>query len=440
MLPLRVDEVLQLQASREGSMTGLIAWVARTPGAAPLNYVFQAPVIAMLGNSRLSARMLTFVFAVAACYVFSHLADRISKIYRQQATMVFAVLPAHYVAAVSATPAEQGLFFLLLGTVWFFRLVSTPTIASAAVYSSLLTLCIYSQPYTFLPTIGYVLFLLRFVDRAHERRALWYVLSATALPPLLFLPYYIWATPQADPNWLFAPSGATPVYTQAFAQLSAAGALSYLLSGIMIVGALTAGWISFRARTLAFAKRIALFCLFGGILTTGALTVVFDTLNRSPVRISHMLGATPAAILLCFAALQWASVAFAKTFTRRAASIVAATLAVLCVASDAQYLRANRTVDLRAEASALATEVTPDSCVVFVSEHLSRYLFLVFHPELEYRECRQFFQGKVVLAIHPFVRLDQRQDAETYFRGLGFAESRRLRVGGGEIVTFRQNR
>jgi hypothetical protein len=77
-----------------------------------------------------------------------------------------------------------------------------------------------------------------------------------------------------------------------------------------------------------------------------------------------------------------------------------------------------------------------DACVVFVSQRLSTYIFEVFEPGLEKYECQNFFHKRVILAIHPFVRPDQEQEARIYFRGLDFEETHRDVIGGGKVITL----
>jgi len=98
------------------------------------------------------------------------------------------------------------------------------------------------------------------------------------------------------------------------------------------------------------------------------------------------------------------------------------------------------TEDVRAEAEAIPAALQGDSCVVFVSEQLSKPLFLVFQPELARHECTNFAHHRVVLASHPYVREEQQQDVESYFQALNFAPVKRIRLGGGQVLVLDQNR
>jgi hypothetical protein len=116
----------------------------------------------------------------------------------------------------------------------------------------------------------------------------------------------------------------------------------------------------------------------------------------------------------------------------------AVAILALSAVSDIAYLSSNPP-DIEREAKLVSPELTGDSCVVFVSEGYSKSLFLVFQPQFARHECLNFFHRKIVLASHPYVRPDQQDDAESFFRGLNFVEQKRIRVGGGQIIVMRQH-
>jgi hypothetical protein len=96
--------------------------------------------------------------------------------------------------------------------------------------------------------------------------------------------------------------------------------------------------------------------------------------------------------------------------------------------------------DLAKLTESVRPQLTGDSCVVFVSQRLSRYLFEVFDPGLTKYECQNFFHKRVVLAIHPFVRADQERDARVFFRGLDFDETNRSVSNEGKVITLDAHR
>ncbi len=435
-LPLRIPEILRLLAASHYSFDTFIHWVVQTPGSAPLHYFVQLPFVLAGDHSRLAARLPSLLFAVGSCFLFWHLTKRLSLRWPTLALLAFILVPVHYRAAGEGTPLEQGLFFLLLATICYFRLIRAPNLGNAALYAGVLVLCLYSERSSYWPAIGYLLFLFGFLKSAHERRAMWFALPATALPVLLYVPYHLWARPQVNPDWLFEPTNyhGQPIYLPALKSLATEGPWGYALPCLLLLGLLLGIWASFRLKPTARSKRIMLFCLLGGIVSAISIVVVIDIWSGSPLTASQVLWATPEMVILFFAGLEWLAVERKIPFLSPALAVV---LVLLCLVGDARYL-STRGEDLEAEAALIAPELTNRSCVVFVSERLSKPMFVLFQPDLDQRECLDFFHPRVVLASHPYVQPDQQEDAESYFRGLNFTETKRIRVGGGEIVVMDQ--
>ena len=440
-LPLRIPEVLQIAATRYVSAAGFFGWNAQAPASAPLNPMAQLPFVLLGGHTRLGARLVSIVFAVAACYLFVRLAKRIPLERPYWALLLFMLWPLHFELSFEGRQFEQALFLLVLATELFFRLIARPRVVSALLYAGCLTLCLYTDRYSFLPAIGYQLFLQRFADRAQERRAMWHALPATAIPALLFLPYALWAHNLVNPDWvaLISPPTATTVYLRALRGLAPEHWASYLLCVLLLIGLIAGASISFRVSGGAISKRIRLFVLSGGVLGTIILALVLDIWLSEPFTPAQLLWTLPAVVILLSAALEW----LGKRSSFRPVAVAATILFLLvCVIADAEYLLfpegATAREDLQAIAADVPGQLSGDACVVFVSERLSRALFLAFKPQLASHECLTFFHSRIVLASHPYVRPDQQRDAEYYFTGLNMVETKRIRVGGGEIAVMEQ--
>ncbi len=151
---------------------------------------------------------------------------------------------------------------------------------------------------------------------------------------------------------------------------------------------------------------------------------------------SQILAAAPAVAILFSAGIEWA---FGKPSLRVLGASLAVLVVVFCATEDG-YLLASRTENVERETAALSSELTPGSCVVFVSQGFSKIMFLVFNPGLDKWECSEFFHRRILLAVHPYVALAVREEAESYFRGLNFVELKRMRFGSGEIVAMGQPR
>ena len=411
ILPLRIPEILQALAARHFSWGGMIGWIAQTPDSAPLSYFAQLPFLLVWHHGRLAARFPSLVFAVAACIVLLKLFKDVPIRRPEFAIAAFMLLPVHYRSATEARAFEQALFFTVLEILLFLRLIRAPSVTRSVLYGAALTACLYTEPYSFLPAIGQLVFLLRFVNLVHARRVIWFTLPATIAPPLLFMPYYFWAHPQASTNWISRP-GPPP----------ALPSLAYVLLALLVIGFFAGLWTTFRSANRSVPKRMFLFCIAGGVL--------------SAVSADQLLWTAPGVILLSFAALDWLS---RSRRTRIAGSGLAALLILCCVPIDARYLT-TQTEDVQAQAATVSRELTASSCIVFLSEGLSKDLFIFFQPQLASYECLNFFHHRVMLAIHPYVGVSYRKDADSYFRGLGFHETRRFSEGDGEVVILEQGK
>ncbi len=408
VIPLRMAEILQVLAAWHFSWSRFIGWIVQTPGSAPLSYFPQLPFLLMWPHGRLAARFATLIFAIGAAILLFELCQKIAIKHRYFALAAFMLLPVHFRAATDARGFEQALFLTSLALWFFLYLIRTPAIRSAVLYGSALTLCLYTDPYSFLPAIGQFLFLLRFVNRAQERRAVWFALPATAVPPLLFLPYYLWARAHTSSNWIYVP------HTQL------RGWTIYILAVLLTVGLLIAVWTSFRGIDRNSSKRIFLFCAAGGVIGS--------------IAGQQVLWAAPAIILLFFAALDWLSTNRPK---RIAVCALIGLFLLCCIISGAGYLRSHPD-DVQREAAAISQRLTGNSCIVFLSEGLSKYPFVLFEPQLAHYECLNFFHHRVIVAIHPYVGVKDRMDVSSYFRALNFREKERVQMGRGEIVVLEQ--
>lgn len=408
IVPLRVVEILQILAAWHFSWSRFIGWIVQTPGSAPLSYFAQLPFLLISPNGRLAARFASLIFAIGACILLFIIGKKVAIKRPYLGLAAFALLPVHFHAATDARGFEQALFLTVLQLLFFLRLIHAPAIKSAVLYGAALGVCLYTDPYSFLPAIGQFLFLLRFINRAHERRVVWFALPATAAPPLLFLPYYLWARTQTSPNWIYIPESLRGNWA------------IYAIAILLILGLLISIWINLHALGRNPANSIFLFCAAGG--AAGSL------IGR------QVLWATPALILLFFAALDWISTSRLKNIT---ACALAGLLLVCCVFSGVGYLR-SRPDDMQREAAAVSNRVTKNSCVVFLSEGLSKYLFLLFQPQLAPYECLNFFHHRAIVAIHPYVAAKERMDVASYFHALTFREKERIYAGGGEILVFEQ--
>ena len=307
VLPLWLPEIVQLMATTK-PFPIMLRWVTATPHAAPLGYLTQFPFVAILGHSRWAARLPSLAFGLGSCYLLWRLAKRIGIQQPILALVLFLLLPIHYRFAVEATVFEEALFFSILAALCFVALVGTPNVLNAGRYALVLTLCLYIEPLSFLPAAGYMLFVLAFIARKEMRQALWHILPATALPVLLYAPYLSWTQNFRIPNWLFPTdtySVLPSTWAMLFRDLTGGGDVGYILTAVILVGAAVATWRAFRLPPAAHAKRVALFCLLGGVVSTVIIVLILDNQSELPFSPSQFLWTAPGVIILLTAALDW---------------------------------------------------------------------------------------------------------------------------------------
>jgi 4-amino-4-deoxy-L-arabinose transferase-like glycosyltransferase len=436
-VPLNIAETLQIAAIKGVAGVGMLSWIAHTPGAAPLGFFLQSPFVAAFGVNRFGARFLSLIFALAACYLFLRWARQIPLQRPALALAFFLLLPLHYSLATGARSFEPALFFLLAATLAFSRLVKSPGFLSAAWFALLLLFCLYIEPFSIFPAIGLGIGLLALIVRAHERRALCFVLPAIIAPVLLFLPYLFWARPQAATNWIFEPAGypgGSSPWIQPFLAVAENGWAACALLFLSLGAIAAALWHTWHLRASLVNRRRTVYSSLGAILAAFVLALSFDSANGVPFRAGQALWIAPYLTVLVCAGLE----AIARLLNaRRVVAIGAAAFLVLSLVADISWL-AGPHPDIAREAKLARSQLRPGSCVVFVSEGLSKPLFLVFQPQLAGDECLNFFHRRIVLAIHPYVSPELRGQAEAFFRGLNFIPTERFRSGGGEIVIEQQ--
>ncbi len=197
----------------------------------------------------------------------------------------------------------------------------------------LLMLTIYTDRNAFLPGIGYLLFLLRFANRAQERRAVWFALPATILPALLFLPYFLWANQQVNLYWPVRPAAVSgdAWFLESGRGIGGNEWLGCAIAMLLLVGFIGGLWATFRPSAAALTKSAALFCVAGGAVSTAGIVAILDTWLGQSFSAGQILWTAPAAILLFFAALEWLA---NRAGWRVIAPACVTLLVVLCAAGD----------------------------------------------------------------------------------------------------------
>lgn len=449
LLPLWLPEILQMAGAVDprtvklyeaiaispnaSRITQLLSWPASSPGESPLGYVLQFPFVAILGFAPWAARLSTVLFALLNVFLFWRLTQRANLRNSVLAVVLFAAIPIHYCFAVEARPFELGLTAVLVTALCFLRVMEAPDIWNSILYGLGLLFCLYAVPRSVISGVGLALCTLAFIQSKEVRRSLWHLLPATAGAALLYLPYVFWPhRPHlryrlipSDTYWLSDTD-----WPMVIRDVTGGGNAGYVLTIVLTLGVGVGLWRAYRYSAASQFKRQALFCLFGGALISLIVNLIVDDTSNSAFEPSQMLWSLPGFMILFCAGLDWL-----ESISQFAAWSAAAVFLIFCLIGDYTFLT-SRNENIHRIAVAALPEVTPNACVVFVSERLSPFLFRTLEPKLSPAECEDFFHPRIVMLMHPYVEPSQRKDAEVYFRGLNFHEVKRIDTGGGQVIVL----
>jgi len=450
LVPLRLSEITQAAAFLHFEWQSFFGWIAQTPGGAPLHYLAEMPFALAAPDTKPLLRVPAVIAALSSVFLFFALAKRVPLQHPVLALILFLAVPTHLMYATQARPYELGLFLLLLSSLAFFSLVERPAFFKALVYSLLLIACLYTQPSSYLPAVGYTIALLGFANVKKYRAALWYALAATVVPIAAYAPYQFWAVTHRRSDWL---TEQFPAFAIKIAGVQALMGLdpgtnpwfgitliSLLLIGLVgaIASVMPLGTFSLGAQPPAEAlvrRRAVVFCLIGGALATLLSQIAVSGYTGQVFSPYQILWAVPALIIVFCAALD----ALVRLPALKSVSLLNPAIVIiailLCIPGDLEYVR-TQPADLAKLTALVRPQLGGDTCVVFVSQRLSRYIFEVYDPDLAKYECQNFFHKRIVLAIHPFVRPEQEHDARIFFRGLDFEETHRDVLGDGKVITM----
>ena len=193
ILPLWLDEIIQLRETRNTTPAQLMASLPYQPGAAPLGYLIQQTALRATGYSVRWARfpsalaIAATVLIVAGIGTQLGLSKPLSKPWTGAAIFAFFPLTLRY--ACESRVYSQALFFSTLATLLFVLLVQRPTAFRTALYCLALTAAIYTQPFALF--VGFAHIAWAIVCR--ERKIAAMSGAAVVLAVASFVPWYLLA-------------------------------------------------------------------------------------------------------------------------------------------------------------------------------------------------------------------------------------------------------
>lgn len=411
VLPLWLDEIIQLHQTRDSTPAQLITSLPSYPGAAPLGYLFQQAIFRAAGYSVRLARFPSVLFSSGAVFLVALLGADLGLKRGWIGSALFAIFPVTLKYACESRIYSQGLFFSLLGTILVARLAKRPSWRGAVLYCLALTLAIYSQPYAIFVGFAHVLWAVI----CGNRRAAAYSAVAIALAIFAFLPWYLWT----KANWSAGLEGAgihflyslkTP--SMLFRELAGAGYWGSGLLAILFANAMF--------RRGPDTRPLVFLLLLIGVPVVSALAA--DAVSGYFVASRQIIGVLPAVAILgawCIERSARPGLAIAVLFT------------AICIWQSVKFFTAPRE-NWQIAANALSGEVRRGACLVVVpAEELRSYVF--FRPELASASCSA---PRMVVAFTPYATAAQRRIAVSALNSEGYSRQYGSEAGKSEIMLF----
>jgi hypothetical protein len=416
LLPVRslwLDEILDLPAVRDLSISGLLRDVPHNAGGVPLSYFSQAVAVRLFGFSAFSGRLPSAVFSVLGCIGMILLARQIGLRYRLVVALVFCTFPLQFRYALEARPYSQALCIGIWLTVLLLQLLQSAKGASqpvlrefhgrseskwAAAYGLLLAAGLYAQPYTlFVSACHWLWLFLR--RRDPEAKALLPLSLAIVFAAISFLPWYLWARVDwrhSAEHGHFSFHFGWKTFALVLREITGAGYV-----GIALV--LLACVVAWRTEVLQKRHRVLL-CLYAIVPVIGALCA--DANFGYFVAIRQMIFVLAPLALLVAAGFE----GLALRGQQLGGWLLIALLLVTNVTGDVRYLLRPRE-DWGAAASQIAKLTTPSpdastitrGCVIFVPPSSAPF-YEFFDRDITRRQCPAELRERdpVVLAISPY--------------------------------------
>lgn len=413
VLPLWLDEILQLIETRHTSTAEMIRHLPHNTGAAPLGYLLQQATLRITGYSIRRARLPAAVLASAAVFAVALLGAELGLKHAWMAAAIFAAFPLSLRYATESRVYSQALFLSTVATLIYTRFAKRPTWTYAGAYSLVLTAAAYTQPYS--ACVGLAHFLWSIVCR--ERKTAVLGGGAFVLAIIAFLPWYLWSKAQwtgdiVEDALHFSASAKTPLMI--FREMAGG---SYWLSGLLVI-------------VCAFAvienrpSRRSLHLLVLLITVTIASVLAADAWFDYFIASRQFIWILPAVAILAAAAIEWHP---------RAGLVLAASLGVICIWQSVKYFTAPHE-DWKEAARAIAEPVQQGACLVVAPSRADR-LYEFFEPELRRAHCKA---PRMVLAITPYTTSGQRQTAVNELLADGYTQESEAISGGSRIMFFRR--
>ncbi len=416
VLPLWLDEILQLIETRGTTPSQLIHLLTRHPGAAPLGYLVQQSIFSVAGYSVRLARFPSAVFVAGAVFLTGLLGARLGMRRPWIAATLCAAFPLTLRYACESRTYGPALFFSTLATYLFMRLAKEPALLTAAGYCLTLMLAVYTQPYAITVGLAHIVW----AACQKDLRTTLFSAVAGALAALSFAPWYVWtkslwASHIEDAGVHFSFSAKTPLMM--FRELVGGG---YWGSGLLAILFLAAVWNHRRQ-----SRNATLLLLL--IFVPTVVAIAADAKFGYFVATRQIMWVLPAVALLAGLGMERLTVGG----NNRPTVGIGLLFAGICLWQDYRFF-ATPKEDWAVAAAALSAEVSHGACLVVVPEEEVRsYAF--FRPELATSNCPA---PQTVLAVTPYATEIQRRNAISALTAGGYSRTSAKDAGKTEIQDY----
>ena len=420
--PFWLDEAIQLSVTWDKNVSQVIEKVRENPGAVPLGYLSQSAVLAVTNLSRFPARFPSIAFAGMGLLILLALARAIGCRSPWIAGLLWIVIPLELRYALEARPYMQACAFVVPALWCLFKVVDRPAPGYASGLALALAACLYTQPFSALPVLGAVLWLL--VTPAARKAGL-YALGASGAAVIVFLP------------WLFTRASAW--HEQALSQGAFAiepklailivreiSGDGYLCSVPLLI--LTfAGCASMRIKPLVRRSLVA------GILLAIGAAILSDAVFQYFFAIRQIMFVLPLMFLLAAEGIR----VLAERRLRWLSIGLCGLMFAAAVHKNVRYF-SDRSEDWQAATAALtAAAATPSSCIAYPEAQPAEF-YAAFDRTLAARGCRTLSAERIVVPATRYTKPGRLADLRAELGRRGYVSTEGNSAGGTRIDVFRR--
>jgi uncharacterized membrane protein len=394
------------------------------PGATPIGYLTQRPLVLWGGITLFWARFPSAAFSICSCWAVFRVSQelRIPRAGGILATGIFMILPSQFRYATEGRPYAEAMFFSLLSTLAFVKLTDNPTFFHAALFALTAAAGLLTQPYAVLAAAG----LSAWAAVSRIKLGSWKTALGPAiclaLAAVMVLPWYLATVRQWDAS---IQSMGWPKFhwTFALAQDVAKGISggSLICSAALITLAAVGLWLGTAPGGCRGMLLLATVFAIAGALAGDCLKNYFFAARQ-------IVFALPALSIL-------AAVGLSNIFERSkfVAIGLAGLLAIASLVNDITY-QLNAKENWPAAATTLAAITDSGYCLEIVGDQ-RLVLYSVFVPPLKYKACGSLaLPSKVAVVSDSYTDIAQVRSVENRLQDSGYLPRETKLVGGTRIT------